>query len=158
MGSSEVLVFVLVRCAVTESGGSTAVTGGAVPSRVSGWSPVPRRRASGIVRVMSVFPESGRQVAHVLLDAVAAYDPNGAEIPAGMSSPTELAYQRISAIPGAVDVDVWEAGDDTNVTVDLSNVLGASLILLNQAASVIAEQRGVAREVVIAELREYVDL
>ncbi|MBF4597189.1 hypothetical protein ITJ50_00855 [Curtobacterium sp. VKM Ac-2889] len=107
---------------------------------------------------MSVFPESGRQVAHVLLDAVAAYDPNGAEIPAGMSSPTELAYQRISAIPGAVDVDVWEAGDDTNVTVDLSNVLGASLILLNQAASVIAEQRGVAREVVIAELREYVDL
>ncbi|WIE70362.1 hypothetical protein [Curtobacterium sp. MCLR17_054] len=110
---------------------------------------------------MSIFPEPGRLAAHVLLDAVAAVDLDNQE---ALGAPS-LAYQRLIEIPEVIEVlrvsiDGVEPSDDAEVQVDLdlSNLLGASLLLLHHAADVIAAGRGIDREVVVAELREYSDL
>jgi len=100
---------------------------------------------------MNSFPNKGRLAAHVLLDAVSVARTWDA-------AATDLAYRRLADIEAfSVEVDD-EPGGDLNVKVDLSDVLGASLITIDYLVEFVAKLRtGVTREQVIVELREYLD-
>lgn len=103
---------------------------------------------------MSTFPEPGRQAAHVLLDAVSAAvheDPS--------SAPVDLAYQRLMQIDGAVQVAVHNPGpgEPLAVRLDLSNLLGASLITIRILAERLAAAEGRDVADIIVETREFID-
>lgn len=73
------------------------------------------------------------------------------------SAAADLAYQRITEIEGAIDVDINEGHDTTHVVVNLTNVLGASLVTIDWLARHLADATGQDVEEVIVELREYLD-
>ena len=103
---------------------------------------------------MSIFPEPGRQAAHVLLDAVSV-----AVQEAPSSAPVDLAYQRLMQIDGAVQVAVHDPGpgEPLSVQLGLSNLLGASLITIRILAERLAAAEGRDIADVIVETREFVD-
>lgn len=103
---------------------------------------------------MSIFPEPGRQAAHVLLDAVSA-----AMHEDQRAAPVDLAYQRLMQIDGAVQVTVDDPGpgEPLNVQLDLSNLLGASLITIRILAERLAASEGRDVADIIVETREFVD-
>ena len=101
---------------------------------------------------MTSFPESGRLVGHVLLDAVVAYVPGGA--PDVNAASTNLALQAIAEIDEAI---VVTARDDGNLNVNASGIMGGAMVTVAQLVEQLAEARGVSREEVIAEMRAYLD-
>jgi len=101
---------------------------------------------------MTSFPESGRLVGHVLLDAVVAYVPGGD--PDTNAASTNLALQAIAEIDEAI---VVTARDDGNLNVNASGIMGGAMVTVAQLVEQLAEARGVSREEVIAEMRAYLD-
>lgn len=103
---------------------------------------------------MSTFPEPGRQAAHVLLDAVST-----AVHEAPSASAVDLAYQRLLQIDGAVQVAVQDAGPGGPLAVklDLSHLVGASLITIRIFAERLAAAEGRDIADVIIEAREFID-
>lgn len=103
---------------------------------------------------MPRFPEAGRQVAHVLIDGVSAADHDNIDIG---SAAADLAYQRISDIPDGLPVNVTDTDDNTHIAIDLSNVLGASMITIDWLIKQLADSSGHSIDEIIVALREYVD-
>lgn len=95
------------------------------------------------------FPEQGRQAAHVLIDAVVAADVDAPEA-------SNLAYQRLLEVK-AFTVNVVDDGGDLDVTVDMSDLLGATLITIGWLAEELAKCDGRSKEQILFQLREYVD-
>jgi hypothetical protein len=101
---------------------------------------------------MNSFPESGRRVGHVLLDAVVAYVPGGdADVNARS---TNLALEAIADVDGAL---VVSACDDGNLNVNASGLMGGAMVTVAQLVERLAEARGTSREEIIAEMRAYLD-
>ena len=103
---------------------------------------------------MSAFPQPSRQIAHVMLDILSVHP----DVEVGADSEAaDLAVARITEIPDAVDVTVEADGDETNIAIGLSNLLGASLATLQHTVDLLAEARGVDAETVLDELRAHLD-
>lgn len=100
---------------------------------------------------MSIFPEPGRLVSHVILDAVIASTIGGDEA----VDPTNLALQRLSDIDGAV---VVSDAVDGQAAVDTTNLAGPSIVMVRMLAEWLAEARGDTVEDVVSEVRHFMDL
>ncbi|RIX26479.1 hypothetical protein [Amnibacterium setariae] len=97
------------------------------------------------------IPEAGRLAGHVLLDAVAAWDPS-AELEVNGRA-LNLALERLGEI-GAVEVHVDNAA--RSIQTDASNLVGPAVQLLLHAVQ-LAALRGPSEQVVIADLRRGLD-
>jgi hypothetical protein len=102
-------------------------------------------------RRMTEIPEGGRQVAHVILDAVSAWDT------AATSDANAAAM--ILALSRMNDVDAVNAtlDDDDNLSIDASNLLGGAMVSVNWLVEQLAHERGQDKELVIAQLRDFLD-
>lgn len=98
------------------------------------------------------MPEPGRRSAHVLIDAVIALDLDSDETV--NTSAVNLALAGINDIDGAITV-IQTNVDSINL--DVSNLLDGTLHSLHWLVSSLAAARGVEREAVVAELREFID-
>ena len=101
---------------------------------------------------MNTFPESGRRVAHVLLDSVVAYVPG--EDPQLNAAAANLALAAVADIDDAVTVTATEEG---GVSVNPSGLLGGAMVTIAQLVERLAEARQVSREDVVAEMRVFLD-
>jgi hypothetical protein len=98
-----------------------------------------------------VFPEKGRLAAHVLIDGVVASKSE-------YEGAADLAYQRLNELDTIpVHVDGGDPEADLNIDIDLSNILGASLITISWLVEQLATETGRSRENILFALREYVD-
>lgn len=86
---------------------------------------------------------------HVLLDALSAWR-EGDET----SVITNRALERLEDVGAVTATMDTQSGD---LTVDASDLLGGTLVLLQRATSELAERRQVDRDIIIAELREFTD-
>jgi len=103
---------------------------------------------------MSAFPEPSRQIAHVILDVLSVHP----DVEVGANSEAaDLAVARITEIPEAVDVTVEEDGDEMNISIGLSNLLGAALATLQHTVDLLAAERGTDAEAVLDELRAHLE-
>lgn len=102
---------------------------------------------------MTDIPDAGRQVAHVILDAVTAWDPEidseGDENAVAMN----LALHRLNEIDGAVGIEV----DGDHVGLDLSNVTGGTIVLVNWLVHRLSEARREDPNVIVSRAREFLD-
>ena len=100
------------------------------------------------------IPHAGRLSAHVLLDAVTAWDPS---LWAGDSNndAMNVALNRLNEIDGAIEVDVDE--EDLNITLDVTNLAGGTIVLVNYLGHELAEADGQDVQNVIAQAREFLD-
>jgi hypothetical protein len=100
---------------------------------------------------MTEIPEGGRQAAHVILDAVSAWD-------VAASSDANAAAM-ILALTRMNEVDAVAAtlDEDDNLSVDASNLLGGAMVSVNWLVEQLAHERGQDKELVIAELRDFLD-
>ncbi|THG33020.1 hypothetical protein [Naasia lichenicola] len=97
------------------------------------------------------MPEIGRQAAHILLDAVIAFE-SGRDQEDNVVA-MNLALQRLDDV-GAVDVLTSPSGD---ITLEVSNLAGGAVVALNWLIEQLAFREVTDREVVIARLREFLD-
>lgn len=95
------------------------------------------------------IPEKGRQSAHVLIDAVSVASFGGADA-------VELALQRLLDI-GAIEVTLGEDADGATADINLSDLLGGTMMVENWLIGQLAESRGLSRDDVIEEVRQYID-
>jgi hypothetical protein len=102
---------------------------------------------------MPQMPEGGRQAAHVLLDTVSAYDPELAD-DAKNSAAMDRAFQRMNDV-GAVSGTIDDATDV--VTLEVSPLLGGTIVSMHWLVTQLAHHKGTTREDVIFALREYLD-
>ena len=100
---------------------------------------------------MSSMPEAGRQVGHVLLDAVSAWD--GDAPPADNLRAINLALQRLHDL-GVVNAFINERGE---ADVDVSDLVGPAVVLLLQAVSLAAPGNPDGEHGVIDALRQVLD-
>lgn len=100
--------------------------------------------ASSVLR-MSTMPEPGRLTAHVLLDAVSAYNDGR-----GTEANRETLHFALAAL-NDTDAVVMRDGD-----LDISDLIGPAISLVHAAVE-IAVRAGVDRDLVILELREHID-
>lgn len=104
--------------------------------------------------------DTGRQVSHILLDALAAWDQAVSESHPDddtNASAVNLAVQKILEI-GAITVDVDRSGEDTDVVnVDASDLLGGTLVLLQWMLAQLAVYAERDRLDVIVRAREVMD-
>ncbi|MDO8338430.1 MAG: hypothetical protein Q7T15_09285 [Microcella sp.] len=99
------------------------------------------------------IPEKGRLAAHVLLDAVSvAHEETGTT----ETHAVDVAYRRLAEID-AFSVTVRDDGDELDVAVNLSDLLGASLVTLSWLVEQLANERDSTREDILIELRERLD-
>ena len=96
------------------------------------------------------MPQSGRSAINVLLDAVIALPDDGAG-----GEPINLALQRLADVDGAYEVTVNDDGSTLDVAVDLSNLVGGTLIALTWLVAQVADSHGVSREEVVSDLRAW---
>lgn len=103
--------------------------------------------------VMAELPEAGRLSAHVILDAVTAYDfsSSGDSNVAAMS----LALDRINDVDGAATLHVDESGRPTSL--DVSALVGAAAVTISWLVHQLAEAGGVDPHDVITQVREFID-
>jgi hypothetical protein len=104
---------------------------------------------------MYVFPDRGRRIAHIILDSVV-----GGRIPAedeATGGAAAFALASINQVEGAVPVELNPPGAEVDVAVDLSNVLLASLVLVDRLAEELAVAKDVSVEQIVGDLREYLD-
>ena len=79
---------------------------------------------------MTAIPDAGRQSAHVILDAVTAWDPS-LGIADENNDAMNLALDRLNEIDGAIEVDVDDDEDELDVTLDVTNLAGGTIVLVN---------------------------
>lgn len=98
------------------------------------------------------MPEKGRLAAHVLLDAASVWSESVNE--EANTEVMNLALHRLDDI-GPVKVEQ----DDTTgqIVVDVSQLAGGAVVALQWLISRLAEGRGFSREVVINDLRAFLD-
>lgn len=94
------------------------------------------------------IPDKGRQAAHALIDAVAHN--RDAEAP-----DITVAHRRLVEA-GALTVDQAPA-DGANAALDLTHLLGASLVAMDWLVDEVSLSSGRSREDVIVALRQYID-
>jgi hypothetical protein len=97
--------------------------------------------------------QPARQLAHVLLDCAIAMDPDGAPLAA---AGVELAAARALEVD-AIRVGPAPAGLDADMVLDLSQLLGGSVVLVSALIDALVARSGEGREAVVAEIRELVD-
>lgn len=68
-----------------------------------------------------------------------------------------LAIQRVGEIEDAYVVTVDDSGDNVGVGLDLSNVLGGSVVTVMHLVNELAAARGVERAEIINEARAFLD-
>jgi hypothetical protein len=95
------------------------------------------------------MPEPGRQAAHVLLDATSVFRPEDAD-----ATIVDLALQRLGDA-GAVSATFNDVTGEANV--DVSDLVGATLVLLQRLVTEAAREHGVSKGEIIADLRAHVD-
>ncbi|RIX28159.1 hypothetical protein [Amnibacterium setariae] len=105
------------------------------------------------------IPEAGRAAGHVLLDVASAWDADASD--EQNFETANLAVERLLELDAVrVDVEIAEsedeADDEISVSVDVSDLIGPSALLLHRALELLAE-RGLDRADAIAQLREGVD-
>lgn len=101
---------------------------------------------------MNTLPESGRLSAHVLIDAVSVYDFESSSIVNEIV--LNAALERLAEVEGAVTASVTP--DDT-VAVNISNLVGGTLVSMEWLVESLAAARRVDRASVVVELREFLD-
>lgn len=101
---------------------------------------------------MENMPAAGIESANVLLDAVIAVGA-GAPGEGGDATAVELALGRLDAIEGAYDITFH----DDVAALDLSNLLGGTLVVLGRLVTVAAEALHVSREEVVSDLRAWLE-
>lgn len=100
---------------------------------------------------MTELVDPARQVAYLLLDLISARDPdaddevNGAAL--GVALPRLLEIDAVTATRTA----------DGATTVNPTNLIAGALIALNEAVTQAAEAQGTDIEVIVANIREYLD-
>lgn len=97
--------------------------------------------------------QPARQLAHVLLDCAIAMDPGGAPLAADA---VQLAAARALEVD-AIRVNPAPAELNADVVLDLSQLLGGSVVLVCALVDALATRSGEGREAVVAEIRELVD-
>lgn len=105
---------------------------------------------------MTAIPDAGRQSAHVILDAVTAWDPS-LGIADENNDAMNLALDRLNEIDGAIEVDVDDDEDELDVTLDVTNLAGGTIVLVNYLVKQLAQARGEDVHDVIARAREFLD-
>jgi hypothetical protein len=100
---------------------------------------------------MTHIPEGGRQAAHVILDAVSAWD-TAATSDTNAAAMT-LALTRMNEVD-AVTVTIDE---DDNLAIDASNLLGAAMVSVNWLVEQLSHSSGQDKQLVIAQLRDFLD-
>lgn len=100
---------------------------------------------------MTDIPDPGRQAAHIILDAVVAYEPG---LPGDVGTDSmNLALERFNRV-GAVSATMDE---DDHLTLDISNLAGGLIVATNWLVHRLAEARGTSPELVISDLRNFLD-
>jgi hypothetical protein len=100
---------------------------------------------------MTDIPEGGRQAAHVILDAISAWDTSAT--PDANAAAMNLALKRMN------DVDAVKAtlDDNENLSLDASNLLGGAMVSVNWLIEQLAHERRSDKRLVISELRDFLD-
>lgn len=93
------------------------------------------------------MPEAGRGAANVLLDAVIANGVDG-----DSTAATNLAIQRLSEVEGAYRATIT---DEDEVTLELSNLIGGTLVVMHRLIAIAADGQGVSREEIVSDLRAW---
>lgn len=91
----------------------------------------------------------------MLIDAVSAAE----GVDASDASTLNLAFQRLTEIEGAFHVKVQDGGPDSDLDIelDLSNLLGGTIVTMTWLIHQIASAQGVSPDSVIIELRHFLD-
>lgn len=96
------------------------------------------------------MPQAGREAVNVILDAVTAYDVEGDKLEA-----VHLALRRLGEVEGAYRVTLNDDGDEDEVSLDLSNLVGGTMVAMSRLVQLAAEGQGVSREEIISDLRSW---
>jgi hypothetical protein len=96
------------------------------------------------------MPELGRQAAHVLLDAVSVFDPEGSH--ATNTTALSLAVERLDQV-GAITATHGRHG----VEVDASQLVGGCIVSLNWLVSLAADLAHKDPAYIIVGLRAFLD-
>jgi hypothetical protein len=94
------------------------------------------------------IPEAGRQAANVILDAISAHAIDDDQRGVAM----ELALSSLAEVEGAYRVTL---GDDDEVSLDLTNLVGGTMVAMSRLVQLAAEGHKVSREEIISDLREW---
>jgi hypothetical protein len=105
---------------------------------------------------MPDIPDAGRLSAHVILDAVTAWDPSLGIDDANNDAIT-LALDRLNEIDGAIEVDVDEDEEELDIALDVTNLAGGTIVLVNYLVHQLAGASGKDVQNVIAQAREFLD-
>ncbi|WP_400160522.1 hypothetical protein [Arthrobacter sp. BPSS-3] len=99
---------------------------------------------------MTGIPETGRQAAHVLLDAVSLWDerPDPELI--------NRALARLGEI-GAVQARGPAAADLEGIGIDVTHLVGGATVAIRWLVTQLAEARGVEESSIISDLRLHLD-
>ncbi|MBB5828150.1 hypothetical protein [Micromonospora carbonacea] len=96
--------------------------------------------------------EIGRLAAHVLLDAVSTYDSSAPEDESG--DILDLAVARLAD----VDCVTVAYNDETSVaTVDATDLVGGTVVLLNALVERLVLETGIERALLVSQTREIID-
>ncbi len=93
------------------------------------------------------IPQPGREAANVVLDAITAHDPDAPSV-----DMVNLALSGLAEVEGAYTVTL---DDDDAVTLDLSNLVGGTMVAMSRLVQLVADAEGVSREEVISDLRQW---
>lgn len=93
------------------------------------------------------IPRPGREAANVILDAITAHDPDAPSVDV-----MNLALARLGEVEDAYRVTM---NDDDEATLDLSNLVGGTMVAMSRLVQLVSEAEGVSREEVISDLREW---
>lgn len=93
------------------------------------------------------IPQPGRESANVILDAITAHDPDAPSLES-----MNLALSRLADVEDAYRVTV---GEDDDVSLDLSNLVGGAMVAMSRLVQLVSEADNVSREEVISDLREW---
>jgi hypothetical protein len=95
------------------------------------------------------MPTPGREAAHILLDCLSVHNP----LAPNPSFTVNLAYRRINEVQ-AVTASLTEMN---KVHVDMSHLLGGTLVTMNWLLESLAAASGHTRHDLIVEVRQFLD-
>ena len=98
------------------------------------------------------IPESGKKAAHIVLDMVSAFDPDGDD--ERNTAAMNLAFHRMNEV-GAVTATFDEEANTLDV--DGSNMMGGLSVLVMWLVTRTADLSGVTKHDVIVKAREFVN-
>lgn len=94
------------------------------------------------------IPAAGRESVNVILDAVTAHAIDDSDNLAAMN----FALERLADVEGAYRVTL---NDDDEASLDLSNLIGGTMVAISHLVQLLSEEKDVSREEVISDLREW---